>query len=196
MRVSVENIVATITLNQPVKFKPLLRLRNVTKPVNFPALVLRHDVPDASSGAKRQITFLIFETGKVVAMRTKSMRQLHEAQRAVCSLLRRVGAVTGSARSKIDVENIVATAVLGDLIDLEKCAETLPPKVIYEPHNFPGVIFHVEEPTKAAFLLFASGKVVCLGTRNEDDLRRACSFLEGTLLEKKLLYLDQSKPAS
>ncbi len=191
MKVCIENIVATITLNQPVKFKPLVRLRNVTKPVNFPALVLRHDVPDASSGAKRQLTFLIFETGKVVAMRTKTLQQLHEAERAVTSLLRSIGAVQPSTTSTVDVQNIVATVVLDGLIDLEICAGTLT-KVIYEPHTFPGVIFHVEDPPKATFLLFSSGKVVCLGTKNESDLQNACDRLERTLLEKNLLYRDQS----
>jgi len=191
MKVCIENIVATITLNQPVKFKPLVHLRNVNKPVNFPALVLRHEVPDGSSDAKRQLTFLIFETGKVVAMRTKTLQQLHEAQRDVISLLRSIGAVQPSTTSTVEIQNIVATVVLEGLIDLEICAATLT-KVIYEPRTFPGVIFHVEDPPKATFLLFSSGKVVCLGTKNEADLQKACVRLEKTLLDRKLLYQNQS----
>lgn len=69
------------------------------------------------------------------------------------------------------VVNIVASADLGLDLDLYGLAR-MSHDVDYEPEQFPGAIFKMHEP-KAALLLFKNGKIICTGTDNEKDVRRA-----------------------
>lgn len=39
----------------------------------------------------------------------------------------------------------------------------------YEPEQFPGLVYKLDEPT-ATFLLFTNGKLVCTGTKNKEQL--------------------------
>ena len=58
------------------------------------------------------------------------------------------------------------------MIDLEKAAYTLG-HAMYEPEQFPGLIYRMEEP-KVVILLFASGKLVCTGAKTRTRrLRRS-----------------------
>jgi len=61
----------------------------------------------------------------------------------------------------LKVVNIVASARLGGKIDLEKAVSTLG-KTMYEPEQFPGLIYRMDEP-KVVILIFASGNLVCTG---------------------------------
>ncbi|OGI15065.1 hypothetical protein A3K63_05210 [Candidatus Micrarchaeota archaeon RBG_16_49_10] len=69
----------------------------------------------------------------------------------------------------VKVENIVATAALGIKIPLEKLLEDLE-GADYEPEQFPGLVYRVKDP-KAAVLIFSTGKIVCTGARNVEDVR-------------------------
>ncbi|MGB9842229.1 MAG: TATA box-binding protein, partial [Candidatus Bathyarchaeales archaeon] len=84
--------------------------------------------------------------------------------------------------------NIVASAGLGGMIDLEKAAYTLG-KTMYEPEQFPGLIYRMDEP-KVVILLFASGKLVCTGAKREQDVYDAVQKLHALLEEKKLIFYD------
>jgi transcription initiation factor TFIID TATA-box-binding protein len=177
-------------LHEAIKLKPLLKLDNVTQPDRFPGIVLRHQLPKSASSEKpHQVTFLIFEAGKVVCVRARSREELEKASATLLSLLRRLGVLRGTRKAEVEVVNIVATVTMSGWIDLEGCASSLSP-VYYEPTIFPGVIYRVEEPVKASFLLFASGKVVCAGTKRESDLELACQHLERVLTQHRprLLY--------
>ncbi|GAH52194.1 unnamed protein product, partial [marine sediment metagenome] len=45
-------------------------------------------------------------------------------------------------------------------------------QVMYEPDQFPGAIYRMKEP-KCVFLLFSNGKIVCVGTKREEDIPKA-----------------------
>jgi transcription initiation factor TFIID TATA-box-binding protein len=66
--------------------------------------------------------------------------------------------------SNFKVRNIVVLADIGSMIDIEKVANRLD-NVIYEPEQFPGAIFKLNK--NITTLLYASGKIVILGLRNE-----------------------------
>jgi transcription initiation factor TFIID TATA-box-binding protein len=86
------------------------------------------------------------------------------------------------------IQNIVASAALGGLIDLEKAAFSLG-KTMYEPEQFPGLIYRMDEP-KVVILLFASGKLVCTGAKKEQDVYDAVEKLHVLLEEKDLIFYD------
>ena len=52
----------------------------------------------------------------------------------------------------------------------------------YEPEQFPGLVYKLEEPT-ATFLLFSNGKLVCTGTKNSKQLSDSMDQLVKTLQE-------------
>jgi transcription initiation factor TFIID TATA-box-binding protein len=60
---------------------------------------------------------------------------------------------------------------------------------MYEPEQFPGLIYRMEEP-KVVILLFASGKLVCTGAKKEQDVYDAVQKLHVLLEEKGLIFYD------
>ena len=89
----------------------------------------------------------------------------------------------------ISIQNIVASAGLGGYIDLEKCTYSLQ-KTMYEPEQFPGLIYRMDDP-KVVILLFASGKLVCTGAKKEGEVHRAVGILQKTLEEKELISYEE-----
>ncbi len=65
----------------------------------------------------------------------------------------------------------MASANLGTELDLTELALNLN-GAEYEPETFPGLIFRLKEP-KTATLLFRSGKLVCTGATNLEDVKKA-----------------------
>jgi transcription initiation factor TFIID TATA-box-binding protein len=69
------------------------------------------------------------------------------------------------------IENIVASADLGVELDLYAIAKASA-DVDYEPEQFPGAIYKIHDP-KTALLLFKNGKIICTGSKTEEDIKRA-----------------------
>jgi transcription initiation factor TFIID TATA-box-binding protein len=61
--------------------------------------------------------------------------------------------------------------------------------VMYEPEQFPGLIYRMREP-KVVMLLFASGKLVCTGAKYEGMVQEAVEKLYDTLEVYALIYWD------
>ncbi len=179
--VNIENVVASATLkhkidlNAVVKEYPSVEYR----PEQFPGLVFRLKKPKTAT--------LIFASGKMVCTGAKSEKEAKKAVMKVTRELRKVGIiVTGKPAMKI--QNIVASANLGGMIDLEKLAYTLE-RTMYEPEQFPGLIHRMQEP-KVVILLFASGKMVCTGARKEEDVYEAVSKIHQRLEDEELIYYE------
>ena len=69
------------------------------------------------------------------------------------------------------LQNIVSTLNLKCELDLREIA-LRSRNAEYNPKRFAAVIMRIREP-KTTALIFASGKMVCTGARNEDDSRKA-----------------------
>ncbi len=61
--------------------------------------------------------------------------------------------------------------------------------VMYEPEHFPGLIYRMQTP-KVVMLLFASGKLVCTGTKHEDMVKEAVGKVYVLLKDYELLYYE------
>ncbi len=72
---------------------------------------------------------------------------------------------------KVHVVNVVASVHLGLKIDLESIASTLV-GASYEPEQFPGLVYRLDEP-KAAALIFSTGKIICTGARSIELMQLA-----------------------
>ena len=71
--------------------------------------------------------------------------------------------------------HIVASANLQRKVDLEEASDLLD-NVMYEPEQFPGMIYRISSP-KVVFLLFSSGKIICTGAQNVEDIHTALGKL-------------------
>jgi transcription initiation factor TFIID TATA-box-binding protein len=69
----------------------------------------------------------------------------------------------------IKIQNVVATATLGQDLNLEAIVRIFP-GVQYRPEVFPGLVFRLKKP-KTATLLFRTGKMVCTGSKSERQAR-------------------------
>ncbi len=94
----------------------------------------------------------------------KSKRQARKAVLKVVDELKRDSIVI-LGKPEITIQNIVASGGLGGYIDLEKAKYGLK-KTMYEPEQFPGLIYRMDVP-KVVILLFASGKLVRTGKERD-----------------------------
>jgi transcription initiation factor TFIID TATA-box-binding protein len=179
--ISVENVVATATLNQKLDLIAIMKVfRNVEyRPKKFPGLVFRLKRPKTAT--------LIFSTGKMVCTGAKSEKLSQSAIKKVVRELKNNGIII-LGKPEIIIQNIVATANLHTYIDLEAAADILD-NVLYEPEQFPALIYRMAEP-KVVILVFASGKLVCTGAKSTEMVDVAIMKLHGILDEYGLLFED------
>ena len=179
--INIENVVASATLNQKVDLNAVVKgYPGVEyRPEQFPGLVFRLKRPKTAT--------LIFNSGKMVCTGAKSEKEARRAVMKVVKELKRGGIIIIS-KPELKIQNIVASAALGGLIDLEKAAYSLG-KTMYEPEQFPGLIYRMDVP-KVVILLFASGKLVCTGAKKEQDVYDAVEKLHVILEEKGLIFYD------
>ncbi|PIN77617.1 TATA-box-binding protein [Candidatus Woesearchaeota archaeon CG10_big_fil_rev_8_21_14_0_10_34_12] len=157
----VQNIVATTSLGKPVSLTKLARTQGNTEynPEQFPGLVLRVKNPKSA--------VLVFSSGNLVCTGTKSIDQVKKVIDSVIKQLRRIN-VRITEKPKITVQNIVASGAINMPFNLNILALELP-NTEYEPEQFPGLVYKLDDPT-ATFLLFSNGKLVCTGTKNRAQL--------------------------
>jgi len=179
--INIENVVASATLKQRIDLDSVVKaFPNVEyRPEQFPGLVFRLKTPKTAT--------LIFNSGKMVCTGAKSERQAKRAVRKVVRELVNNGIVI-VGKPEIQIQNIVASANLGGRVDLEKSAYTLG-RTMYEPEQFPGLIYRMEKP-KVVILLFASGKLVCTGAKKENEVSMAVEKLHARLEEENLIYYE------
>jgi transcription initiation factor TFIID TATA-box-binding protein len=156
--ISIVNVVASVTMNQTFNLVDILKVvpNSEYNPKRFPGLVYRSKRPKAST--------LIFSTGKMVCTGTKSEKLAISAVNRVVKELKAYGIII-TGKPIITIQNMVASGNLHGSIDLELAADILE-NVMYEPEQFPGLIYRMQEP-KTVLLLFASGKLVCTGAKSE-----------------------------
>ena len=80
------------------------------------------------------------------------------------------------AKVKIEIQNIVLSVTYPNTeFDLEKLARSLE-GARYDPEVFPGIAYKSEDPP-ASFLIFASGKMNCVGAKGMRDAKQAIAKL-------------------
>lgn len=178
LKYKVVNIVASASLDQTLDLNAVARAdpRADYDPSRFPGLVYRIDRP--------KVTVLVFSTGKMICTGAKNEREVYVAVRRVVRSLRR-GRVLIPKEVKVEVQNVVAFADLGVEVNLEKAAFTLE-GCVYEPDQFPGLIHKVHGGS--TLLIFASGKVVCVGAKSKSGVEKTIAEIYEKLRRLNVLY--------
>lgn len=179
--IEIVNVVASAVIEEKLDLYKIQEKIPGTEynPDQFPGLVFRLKNPKTAT--------LLFSTGKMVCTGSKSEDMARNAVKTVVQKLRKEK-IKIKKDAVVTVQNIVSSINLGGKIHLEKTARTLP-RSMYEPEQFPGVIHRMVDP-KTVVLLFASGKLVCVGAKTEKDVYRSVNNLHSRLEELDLMLYD------
>ena len=147
-------------------------------PEQFPGLVIRIKDPKTSA--------LIFSSGNIVCTGARSMDKVDASIKKIIKSLEKIG-IKITITPEVTIQNIVASGSIGADLNLNELAMKLK-NTEYEPEQFPGLVYKLPE-MRATFLLFSNGKIVCTGTKSEEQVDKACDKLienlKGLVKQKK-----------
>lgn len=166
--IKVVNIVVSSSLNHAIPLEKMAAALSNTEynPEQFPGLVIRIKEPKTSA--------LIFSSGKIVCTGARSMDKVEESIKKIIKSLEKIN-IKITIKPEIKIQNIVASGTVGMDLNLNTLAMKLD-NTEYEPEQFPGLVYKLPE-IKATFLLFSNGKVVCTGTKSEEEVNAALDKL-------------------
>jgi transcription initiation factor TFIID TATA-box-binding protein len=178
--ITIENVVASTGIGQELDLQSVaMDLEGADyDPEQFPGLVYRTTDPKSAA--------LIFRSGKIVCTGAKSTDAVHESLHHVFDKLRALS-IPVEDDPEIVVQNIVTSADLGHDLNLNAIAIGLGLENIeYEPEQFPGLVYRLDEPPVVA-LLFGSGKLVVTGGKKPEDAAEAVDVIVSRLTDLGLL---------
>lgn len=182
--IRIENVVASGALNSPVDLGAVVKAfpHVEYRPEIFPGLAFRLKKPKTCT--------LIFYSGRMVCTGAKSERAARKAILKVTKELKNGGIII-TGKPEITIHNVVASGSLGGSIDLEELCERahVGGNLMYEPEQFPGAMFRMDHP-KVVFLIFSTGKIVCVGAKKEKEIYEGVENLRRRLEELGVLYKE------
>ncbi len=166
--IRIVNIVVSTALEKDIPLEKMAATLPNTEynPEQFPGLVLRIKEPKTSA--------LIFSSGKVVCTGARTLEDVDRSIQSIIKSLKKLD-INVTIKPQITVQNIVASGSIGMDLNLNVLGIKLP-NTEYEPEQFPGLV-HKLKGTNATFLLFSNGKIVCTGTKTEQDVNDATDKL-------------------
>lgn len=174
--IELENVVASSGIDRELNLQRVAAdLEGVEyNPDRFPGLLYRTTDPKATS--------LLFRSGKIVTTGASSIENVRTAIGIAIAELETLG-IPVPAEPLITVQNIVASADLGQSLNLNAMAIGLGLEhVEYEPEQFPGLVYRLDEPS-VVVLFFGSGKVVVTGGKQPKDAAAAIEAVISRLTE-------------
>lgn len=172
--ISMENVAGSTGIDQELDLRTLAEdLDGVSyDPDVFPGLVYRLQNPNASC--------LMFRSGQIVCTGASSIGDLEQAVALTFDTLRELG-LKVPAIPDLTIQNIVTSGDLGQSLNLHTIAIGIGlENVEYEPEQFPGLVYRLQEPEVVA-LLFASGKVVITGATHPKQAEHAIEAIQSRL---------------
>jgi len=180
LSVQIQNVVASAAFNQTFDLTEIANAFPWDTEVKdrFPGLVFRLKKP--------KTTMLIFKSGKMVCTGGKGEDKARKAILTVVQKLKE-GGINVAGKPDTKITNIVASAILNGVVDLDRLySERMGGSVIFEPEQFPALIYRWKSP-KVVFLIFSTGKIVCVGAKKEPEVYEAIEKLQRKLEESEVL---------
>ena len=168
---TIVNIVVSSSLEHDIPLEKMATKLSNTEynPEQFPGLVIRIKEPRTSA--------LIFGSGKIVCTGARNLADVDKSIQQIIKSLEKIN-VKIKVQPEINVQNIVASGNIGLPLNLNVLALRLE-NTEYEPEQFPGLVYKLKDKgkNKATFLLFSNGKVVCTGTKSEEQVDEVMEML-------------------
>ncbi|OKY77578.1 MAG: TATA-box binding protein (TBP), component of TFIID and TFIIIB [Candidatus Methanohalarchaeum thermophilum] len=178
--IKIENVVASASFDQELDLEEIYeRFEDAEyNQEKFPGVVYRLTEPKTAA--------LIFSSGKLVCTGAKNVDDVEVAVDKVINKLREAG-IEIKEKPKTVVQNIVASADLDHPLNLNSIAIGFGlESVEYEPEQFPGLVYRLDEPN-VVLLLFGSGKIVCTGGKRPEDCEKGVKKVKQELKDLGLL---------
>jgi transcription initiation factor TFIID TATA-box-binding protein len=181
--IKIVNIVVASSLEHDIPLEKMAATLSNTEynPEQFPGLVIRIKEPKTSA--------LIFSSGKIVCTGAKTLDEVRKCIDKIIQSLEKIN-VKITVTPVITIQNIVAAGAVGMDLNLNSLAMKLD-NTEYEPEQFPGLVYKVkitkntDKAFNATFLLFSNGKIVCTGTKSEQQVNIAVRQLIENLKKVK-----------
>ena len=119
-----------------------------------------------------KIATMILSNGKIVCTGAKKIK---DAESIIKKLAKQVKDIGFEIKKdyKVEIENVIVSTDVKQELHLASIANALILQPVdYEPEEFPGLVYRMEELC-AVVLLFSSGKIVCTGAKSIDDAKKA-----------------------
>ena len=151
----------------------------------FPRVRVHNVVVSACLGVELNLDVIADALSAKVRYRSGRLPRLvfkFESSRVAVLLFGSGRLICVGARSKCEAEKAVLRVVelLRSLEDLCERAGVSASRLIYEPEQFPQLIFRMDSP-RTVFLIFSNGKIVCLGAKSTEEVRKAFKKLKSWL---------------
>ncbi|MCL2135817.1 MAG: hypothetical protein FWH37_09810 [Candidatus Bathyarchaeota archaeon] len=177
--ITVQNVVLTGSFSEEIDLdvavSSLVGSKHSWK--RFPGLAYKLKSPSA--------TFLLFKSGKFVCTGVKTRVKGVEAIDSFLGLLKMLGLVSGVCSFVCCVKNLVALVdIVGVSIALEQFSSEF--GVVYAPDKFPAAVYRMGG-FGASFLVFLSGKLICSGVSDEEDLKRVVKVFYDQLVDRGVI---------
>ncbi len=178
--IKIQNVVCTADLKQRVDIKSFNNYKYLR--TNMSLYPCGYFKDDSMVG---QVT--VFSTGKLISVGTKSVKQAFFELQRTGTILKKYGLIR-SFKITPKVINVVARFNLERKMPLEILARVMP-KAMYEPDQFPALIFRILNSRVA--LIFASGKGMLLGAKSIAELNEGLYTIEQWTDQRS--YLNRNK---
>ena len=177
----IQNVVASTEIGQELDLQVLARDLDgaAYDPDHYPGLVYR-------PAERLRATALIFRSGNIVCTGATSVESVCEGTHGIFDDLRDLG-ISVEESPEITVQNIVTSGDLGEMLNLNAIAIGLGlANVEYEPEQFSGLVYRLDDPDVVA-LLFGTGKMVIVGGTIPEDAEAAVETIASRLTDLDLL---------
>ena len=173
-KINIVNIIASTRIEGSIDIETLSqKLSNATyEPEMFPGLIYRRIKPKS--------TIIMFLSGKISSHGAKSEDEAKQAIVTTIEEIEDIGCIIGSTKiGDINIENVVGSGDLGYELELEYIVSHLH-YAMYEPDQFPGLIYRPFNDSVVC-LMFSSGKVVIVGGKSENQIKKVFQDTENVL---------------
>jgi len=172
--ITIENIVASAQISKSFDIQKLAENipDSIYNPNEFNGLSIKYDAP--------KIAVLILHNGKAISTGGKDKV---EAENSITNTIKKIKDAGFKTKKsyKTKIENIVLSTHFNKPLNLEAISRGLYLKnVSYNPRDFPGLIYKVDDQ-KSIVILFNSGKVVCTGAESMNNAKKAIERIKEKL---------------
>lgn len=163
--------------DQKIDFDVLEKNIEVKRLNRFPCVLFKID----------NISIILFKNGKAIITGLKKHEQIKRIAKKMENFLRHDGKLEFESLST-EIQNLVIMSRLGKIINLEMACLTLT-NCLYEPEQFPAAI--VKTPHGGTFLIFSNSKIIGLGMRSMQMVRKSLKYLINEIFENDL-FINQN----
>lgn len=128
------------------------------------------------------ISIILFKNGKAIITGLKKHEEIDVISGKMEKMLRNKGKLD-FINLTTEIQNLVIMSRLGKLINLELACLTLT-NCLYEPEQFPAAI--VKPPLGGTFLIFSNSKIIGLGMRSMEMVKKSLKYLINEIFENDL----------